>query len=73
MRLKSENYLNRMNEEEREEVIRIVKNEGFDYGICYYTNFKDEVKDITFHQYRDKYLEAKKNLLKYIGLDKMDF
>ena len=56
-----------MEEDEREEILATVDNEGFDYAFCDYSEFK-EIKDVEFHKARVKYVEAAKKLKEVIGL-----
>jgi len=42
-----------------------IEDEGFDYAICYYSNWK-HLEDEKFHELRDKFIEAKRELQTYI-------
>ncbi len=58
----------KMIKQEKEMVMGIVDNEGFDYAFCDYTNFP-EIEDSEFHKAREKYVEAAKKLKEIIGFD----
>ena len=57
-----------MTPEQKETVMGIVDNEGFDYAFCDYSNF-DEIKDEEFHKIREKYVKAAKELKTVIGFN----
>jgi hypothetical protein len=57
-----------MNNNWRDEVIKCIENEGFDYTFTKYSVFED-VKDLQFHLLRNAYLDAAQNLADYIGID----
>lgn len=46
----------------------IIANEGFDYAFQHYSDFK-EVKDEKFHKLRKEYLQAAKDLARYLDID----
>lgn len=45
-----------------------VENEAFDYAFVDYSHF-EEVKDEEFHRLRQAYLEARKALAAYLGVE----
>jgi len=55
-----------MTPEQKEAIMGIVDNEGFDYTFCDYSNF-EEIKDAKFHKARAEYVEAAKKLKEIIG------
>ena len=57
-----------MRKEQKDIVMGIVDNEGFDYAFCDYSDF-NEIKDIDFHLARETYVEAAKKLRVIIGFD----
>ena len=57
-----------MTNEQKETVMGIVDNEGFDYAFCDYSNF-EEIKDAEFHKVREKYVGAAKELKAIIGFN----
>ena len=57
-----------MTKEQKDIVMGIVDNEGFDYAFCDYSNF-EEIKDPEFHEARKKYVEAAKKLKELIGFN----
>ncbi len=54
----------KMKEEGLSKVRQVIEQEGFDYAFAHYSNFK-EIKDKLFHEYRKKYLAARKVFTKY--------
>lgn len=54
-----------MKKEQKDIVMGIVDNEGFDYAFCDYSNF-EEIKDEEFHKARKEYVKAAKKLKKII-------
>ncbi len=58
-----------MTNEELETVQNIVCAEGFFYGIVFYSDFKNEVKDPKFHELRDKMLAASRELATYCEVE----
>lgn len=57
-----------MTPEQKDIVMGVVDNEGFDYAFCDYSNF-NEIKDVDFHLAREAYVEAAKKLRAIIGFD----
>jgi len=57
-----------MKQADREEVLDVVDNEGFDYAFVNHSSFT-EIKDEKFHELREEYIEAHKKLAAYIGLE----
>lgn len=57
-----------MTPEQKEIVMGIVDNEGFDYAFCDYSNF-EEIKDEEFHKLRVAYKAATKRLKDAIGFN----
>lgn len=55
-----------MKPKEKHGVLEAIESDGFDYAFVSYSNF-EEVKDEKFHQLREAYLAARKELAKYIG------
>lgn len=58
-----------MNYKEIKLIEEVINNEGFEYGIADYANFKSgyfEITDERFHLLREAYLEAKKDLEVYL-------
>lgn len=49
-------------------VIDAIENEGFEYAFVNYSSF-ETVKDEKFHELRENYLEARKELADYLGVD----
>lgn len=54
-----------MTGKDKQYVLNIIDNEGFDYAFTGYSDFK-EVKDPEFHRLRKAYLKAAKELEKYL-------
>ena len=54
-------------------VLDTIENEGFDYAFSGYTNFREEVKDPEFHRLRRVYLDAKDQLVAYIGMEEFSY
>lgn len=54
-----------MTPKEKEMVLCIIEDEGFDYTFDCYSNFR-EIKDEKFHQLRKDYLKARNEFEKYI-------
>ena len=57
-----------MTSEQKEIVMGVVDNEGFDYTFCDYSNF-EEIKDQEFHEVREEYIKAAKKLKEIIGFN----
>ena len=55
-----------MNKEIHKQIMPIVDNEGFDYTFCDYSDFK-EIKDEKFHELRENFKKASRELKEYIG------
>lgn len=55
-----------MSEEDKEYVQITVNNEGFDYAFYGYSNY-NKIEDEKFHELRNKYLDARQELEKYIN------
>lgn len=55
-----------MKRSEKEFLHEVIDCEGFDYSMVFYSKFK-EVKDAKFHDLRDKYIAARKELEEYIN------
>lgn len=51
-----------------------IENEGFHYCFFHYSDFEDEIQDEGFHKLRKIYIEAARNLTKYIDqkIDEME-
>lgn len=56
----------KMTREQKEEIMGIVDNEGFDYAFFSYSNFP-EIKDAEFHKARVEYQKASKKLKEIVG------
>lgn len=54
-----------MTSDERERLQSAVNQEGFDYCFVHYSDW-EEIKDDKFHKLREQYLEASKNLERYV-------
>lgn len=61
--------LKTMNTKEKKVVCNVIDNEGFDYAFRFYSDFS-EIKDKKFHELREAYLTAAKELSEYIELAK---
>jgi len=57
-----------MNAKQKDYIMGIVDNEGFDYAFCDYSSF-EEIKDDEFHKAREEYKEAARKLKNIIGHD----
>ena len=57
-----------MNAEQKDYIMGIVDNEGFDYAFCDYSSF-EEIKDDEFHKAREEYKKAARKLKDIIGHD----
>ena len=57
-----------MNAEEKRYVASCINNEGFHYCFDSYSYF-EEITDKKFHELREKYLEAARNLENYVNQD----
>lgn len=57
-----------MQKKEKEYLRDVVECEGFDYAFAHYTAFEN-VKDEEFHRLRKAYLDARKALIDYTGVD----
>lgn len=57
-----------MSGKEAKELCERVEQEGFDYCFMCYSTFK-EIDDEKFHNLREKYIRARNELAKYIGVD----
>lgn len=57
-----------MDAKQKDCVMGIVDNEGFDYAFCDYSNF-DEIKDAEFHKAREEYKKVARKLKDIIGYD----
>ena len=55
-----------MDIKQKDYIMGIVDNEGFDYAFCDYSVF-EEIKDPEFHEAREKYVEIAKKLKDIIG------
>jgi hypothetical protein len=58
-----------MTGKEAKYVSACIENESFDYAFHDYSDFVDKVQDAEFHRLRLAYLEARRQLAKYIGED----
>lgn len=56
-----------MTDEEREDLLHRINQEGFDYCFMSYSAFRD-IKDERFHQLREEYQKAHAKLFTYIDL-----
>lgn len=57
----------RLSEPYREYMQSKIENEGFEYAFVGYSDFKD-INDVKFHELREKYLQARIDLIKYLEL-----
>ncbi len=57
-----------MKTSDKESVQEIVENEGLDYAMFNYSDFK-EIKDTKFHELRQQYIDSAKVLAEYIGVE----
>lgn len=57
-----------MSGKEAKELCERVEQEGFDYCFIHYSAF-EEIPDKKFHALREKYIRARNELAKYIGVD----
>lgn len=57
-----------MDEVERQHVIGIIEDEGFEYAFVDYTDF-EFVSDEKFHQLRAAYLDARNALVDYLDFE----
>jgi len=57
-----------MKSEDRATVVQRVGQEGFDYTFIHYSKFL-EIKDKKFHTLRANYIEAAKELRKYLRIE----
>lgn len=55
-----------MDTHQKQAVLDIVDNEGFDYAFVHYTDFND-VENERFHELRKNFLKAREELAKFIG------
>jgi len=49
-------------------VLETVESEGFDYTFTSYSDF-EEIEDEEFHRLRQDFLDARRKLAEYIGLE----
>ena len=56
-----------MTKKDRLMLLEIIDNDGFDYAFRCYSDFK-KIKDNKFHELREAYLDAFKDLENYIAL-----
>ena len=57
-----------MKKKDRESIESTIENEGFDYAFINYSDF-EEVKDDKFHKLRLAYIDARKALAEYVGVE----
>jgi hypothetical protein len=57
---------------EKVDLYYTIENEGFDYAFNHYSDFQ-EIIDPEFHRLREAYINAQKNLEKYIDPTEEDF
>lgn len=57
-----------MKEDDREDLIGRIDNEGFDYAFAYYSDF-EEIEDDEFHKLRNEFLNSRQKLMDYIGYE----
>ena len=57
-----------MKKKDKEYLVETVDQEGFDYAFVDYSSF-EEIKDTKFHELREAYLKARKELADYIGIE----
>jgi len=57
-----------MNKKDKRKVCETVVMEGFHYAFRHYSNF-EEIKSKKFHQLREVYVKAAKELEEFIGLE----
>lgn len=55
-----------MDKHQKQAVMNIVDNEGFDYAFIHFSDFED-VEDEEFHKLRKEYLNARQKLADLIG------
>ena len=55
-----------MDNKQKQSVLDVIDNEGFEYAFVDYSNF-DDIKDEEFHKVRKAYLEARKKLAGIVG------
>lgn len=58
----------KMDKHQKQAVMDVVDNEGFDYAFMHYSDFED-VEDEEFHTARKEYLKAREKLAKLIGYE----
>ncbi len=60
-----------MTPEEKEIVCQVFENEGIEYGLNSYTDFRehDTVNDPEFHRLKDEFLAIRRQLIEYVGYD----
>jgi len=61
-----------MGELDRQSVIDIIDQEGFDYSFAHFSSF-EEIRDKKFHELRAAYIDARNALLDYIDFDEGSF
>ena len=59
-----------MKTEDKKMVVEAIDGEGFDYAMFHYSDWK-EVKDKKFHNLRKQYINATREIKKYIGYSKL--
>jgi hypothetical protein len=57
-----------MNADDIEYVDEVIASEGFDYAFVYYTDFNG-IQDGEFHKLRKAFLQARNDLISYLGAD----
>ena len=57
-----------MTDKEQRRVANTIETEGFDYTFRFYSNFP-EIKDKKFHELREAYKQAAKNLIAYCKIE----
>jgi hypothetical protein len=57
-----------MKAKDKEFVLDCVDTEGFEYAFVFYSEFS-EIEDETFQELRGRFVDARKELAEYIGLE----
>lgn len=57
-----------MTKKEKQEILNIINNEGFEYTFIHYLSFSN-VKDKKFHNLRENFMKARKDLVDYLGFE----
>jgi hypothetical protein len=57
-----------MKAKDKEYLLSVIENEGFEYAFIYYSDFK-KIEDEEFHRLRKLFEESRQNLADYIGYE----